>query len=129
MRAGAFWGVVGVCAVVGCGEMSPPDGAVGSGGGSSGGHCAADEVCAAGGATDGGGAASGGTTLIIEDDGGGGHDSGCGIHCTSDLKSVVDCDGSVVEECTGGDACLDAVCQADACAAAAESQSSMGCDY
>jgi len=53
----------------------------------------------------------------------------CLIHCSSDLKSVVDCHGVVTDECTDGSACLDGVCTAGACEVAHASQSSVGCDY
>ncbi|HEY5949831.1 MAG TPA: hypothetical protein VIV40_30255, partial [Kofleriaceae bacterium] len=55
---------------------------------------------------------------------------GCSRQCSSDLHSVVDCNGGVVEDCSGGLACdpTTYTCQ-DACAAADANHRSVGCDY
>jgi hypothetical protein len=91
-----------------------PDGAGGSPPAGSGGS--ADEVDGVG-----------GTPILMPDPPD--DDPECGIHCSGDLKSVLDCDGAVLDECTEGQACLDGACTDDACAVAQASQSSVGCDY
>jgi hypothetical protein len=57
-------------------------------------------------------------------------DAACGRQCSADLHAVVDCNGAVVEDCTGGLACdpTSYTCQ-DACAAAEANHRSVGCDY
>lgn len=67
------------------------------------------------------------------DDDPGGTDGGgvsCGRQCSDDLHSVVDCNGSVLEDCTGNLACdpTTYTCQ-DACVAAEQNHRSVGCDY
>ncbi len=57
-------------------------------------------------------------------------DAGCGRSCSADLHAVVDCNGDVIEDCSGGRACdpTSYTCQ-DACAAAEANHRSVGCDY
>lgn len=74
------------------------------------------------GADSGTGGAGGGLLL------GGGGPSGC-LECSADLKTVLDCDGNVVQECGGDQACLAGVCGDDPCGAAEAAKSSYGCDY
>ncbi len=58
-----------------------------------------------------------------------GGSSACGLSCSGDLKKVVDCNGEVIETCSGDGACLDGGCGNDPCGAAEASKSSYGCDY
>ena len=54
----------------------------------------------------------------------------CAPRCSEDLHQIVDCDGKVLETCSGADAC-DAsrgVCT-NACTAAESDRRSIGCDY
>ncbi len=59
-----------------------------------------------------------------DDDGSG----GCAQTCSADSSSVVDCHGNVVMACGAGDSCANGTCL-DACDAAAQNKSSVGCDY
>ncbi len=54
----------------------------------------------------------------------------CAYGCTPDLHSVVDCQGHVIQTCTGTDAC-DAVIGtcANACQVAVTAKQSVGCEY
>ena len=52
----------------------------------------------------------------------------CALTCSVDLRSVVSCDGAVVETCGAGLGCSPAGC-VDACTATAEARSSLGCDF
>ncbi|MSP26023.1 MAG: hypothetical protein EXR75_12855 [Myxococcales bacterium] len=55
---------------------------------------------------------------------------GCsGNSCSPDLKSIVDCDGMTVATCPPEQACANGMCIDDPCDAAAQSKSSVGCDY
>lgn len=49
--------------------------------------------------------------------------------CSADLKSITDCDGNVLQTCQNGQACAGGVCVDDACDAAKQSKSSVGCEY
>src|SRR5947207_772312 len=64
--------------------------------------------------------------------GGGGPGGGrtCGPQCSYDLHSVLDCDGKVVQQCSGTDGCDDAsgTCK-NACDVAKTTKQSVGCDY
>jgi hypothetical protein len=68
--------------------------------------------------------------------GNGGDDDGtvdsstCANSCSADGHSVVDCNGNVVTECSGSDACdtTTYTCQ-NACTAAESNHRSVGCDY
>lgn len=75
--------------------------------------------------TTGAGGGTGGGTLI----GGQGIGGGCAPECTADLKTVIDCNGNVIEECGGDQACLGGTCGNDPCGAAEAAKSSYGCDY
>ncbi len=72
--------------------------------------------------TGGSGAGFGGTGF------GGG--SACEVSCSPDLHEVVDCNGQVIETCTGTEGCSgkDGTCT-NACQAAVDNQSSVGCEY
>lgn len=80
-----------------------------------------------------GGASSGGSSS-----GGGGDDgpsllgeggSSCtGTHCSTDLHSIVDCNGNVVSTCPVGQGCSNDTC-IGACQAAIQSKGSLGCEY
>jgi hypothetical protein len=52
----------------------------------------------------------------------------CPLHCSSDLHSVLDCDGDVVTTCSADQGCGATGCVA-ACESAAENKSSVGCDF
>jgi hypothetical protein len=55
---------------------------------------------------------------------------GCGLGCSGDLRKVIDtCTGDVKMTCTGDTACLGTGCSPDACKAADEAQTSVGCSY
>jgi hypothetical protein len=53
---------------------------------------------------------------------------GCPSHCSSDLHSVVDCNGNVLSTCAGDQGCGPSGCVA-ACESAKLNKSSIGCDY
>jgi hypothetical protein len=64
-----------------------------------------------------------------DDDGGGsGSGSNAGYGCSSDLHDVLDANGNVIATCPDDQGCAAGVC-VDACAAAASSQGSVGCDF
>ena len=81
--------------------------------------------------TDGGGGDSdpfGGDGGPIFGDGGG-DGGGCGITCSSDLHSVLDCNGNTVTTCPDDQGCgAGGVC-VPACDSAKVNKSSIGCDY
>jgi hypothetical protein len=54
----------------------------------------------------------------------------CERRCSEDLHQIVDCDGNVIETCSGSDACdaSQGVCT-NACTAAEADRRSIGCDY
>ena len=53
----------------------------------------------------------------------------CGYGCSADLKSILDCNGNVLGECTGDQGCANGTCIDNPCEAAEVSKSSYGCDY
>ncbi len=61
--------------------------------------------------------------------GGYGTGGGCGPTCSADLKKVLDCNGVVIQTCTGDQACLNGECTDDPCGAAEASKSSYGCNF
>jgi len=61
-------------------------------------------------------------------DGGSGGDAQSGFGCSGDLRSVVDEHGNVVSTCPDDQGCSSGACIA-ACAAAAASHGSLGCDF
>lgn len=61
--------------------------------------------------------------------GGAGVGGSCGQGCTADLKKVVDCNGTVLQECGPDQGCANGACIDDPCEAAKVSSSSYGCDY
>src|SRR6202040_3758973 len=60
--------------------------------------------------------------------GDGGGDAGTSFGCSADLRSVVDATGHVVKTCPLDQGCASGECIA-ACAAAAASHGSLGCDF
>lgn len=54
--------------------------------------------------------------------------TGCANTCSADLHQVLDCNGNPVMTCPADQGCANGVCQ-DACQAAADGKSSIGCDY
>lgn len=52
----------------------------------------------------------------------------CARQCSGDGRQVLDCEGEVLEVCTDQQACAGSVC-VDACEAARDSNSTVGCDY
>ena len=79
-----------------------------------------------------GGDASGSGGGITVGAGGGlvGAGGGCGAVCSTDLHAVVDCNGNVVEQCTGLEGCdaTTGTC-ANACDAAVNNKQAVGCEY
>jgi len=58
-----------------------------------------------------------------------GSTSVCGAnHCSSDLRSLVDCDGNVLMTCPPTEGCSGTTC-VPACQSAEDNKSSLGCDY
>ena len=54
----------------------------------------------------------------------------CEPTCSSDLHSVVDCDGNLIEQCKGSDGCdVSAGVCTNACTAAINNKQSVGCEY
>jgi len=49
--------------------------------------------------------------------------------CSADLKKVLRCDGTLIQECGPDQACSPTGCTADSCAAAREAKSTYGCEY
>jgi hypothetical protein len=60
--------------------------------------------------------------------GGSSSSGGCDTHCSSDLHSVVDCNGNVVTACPADQGCGLNGCE-PACDSAKDNKSSIGCDY
>jgi hypothetical protein len=71
--------------------------------------------------------ASDGNNPILNTDGSG-YDTCSGTHCSSDLRSLVDCSGNVVMSCPANEGCANGGCVAP-CDAAAANKSTIGCDY
>jgi hypothetical protein len=99
------------------------------GGGAQGGAGAGMGGASSGGAMGGGGqgmAGTGGDDLTVGSSGTGGS---C-ITCSSDFHSVVDCQGNLLQKCTGTQGCdvMTATCT-DACKAAVNNKQSVGCEY
>lgn len=61
--------------------------------------------------------------------GGEGGASACANHCSADLHSYVDCDGNVLSTCPDGTACAPGGDCIAPCDAAAQNQSTIGCDF
>ena len=102
-----------VVGLVACGAGNDPDGTGGSGAGLSSG-------------TETTTGSSGGSTGAFSDGGGG--QAGCAVSCSTDLHSVIDCNGVVVTTCPPDQGCADAGC-VPACDAAIANKSSVGCEY
>src|SRR5690606_18457642 len=62
--------------------------------------------------------------------GGFGGGTTCGAVCSSDLHHVLDCNGNILQTCTGTDGCdsTTGTCE-NACEAAKNNKNSIGCDY
>ena len=65
---------------------------------------------------------------------GGGNFSGgggaCGVQCSADLHTVIDCNGTVVEQCMGDQGCdISTVTCVNACEAAVNNKQSVVCEY
>lgn len=93
-----------------------------------------DDDSTGNGAVSGTGGAGGTTDAVTNGNGGSvtvgvGVGGSCGTLCSADLKSVLDCNGNVLESCGTDQACLNGTCSNDPCGAADAAQSSYGCDY
>jgi IgGFc binding protein len=64
----------------------------------------------------------------LNEAGTGNHGGGC-LTCSSDLHSVIGCDGSLVQTCAANEGCLPGGTCGPACASASANQSTIGCDY
>jgi hypothetical protein len=100
-------------------DAATSSGATGSGGSGAG----TTGSGGAGGATASG---TGGAATTIEVDGGAG--GGAHFGCSADLRSVVDGKGATITTCPADQGCSEGAC-IDACAAAAASHGSLGCDF
>lgn len=72
---------------------------------------------------------SGGETIIFTD---GGKNDGpsCSVTCSSDFHTVIDCNGTLVQQCSGDQGCnLAAGSCTNACQAAVANKQSVGCEY
>jgi hypothetical protein len=60
-----------------------------------------------------------------------GHDSpSCNVTCSTDLHAVVDCNGNLVQQCSGMEGCdLSLGACTNACQAAVNNKQSVGCEY
>ncbi|MDB4956781.1 MAG: hypothetical protein JWO36_4350 [Myxococcales bacterium] len=64
------------------------------------------------------------------DDGAGNDVFSCQKQCSGDLHAVLDCNGNVITQCTGANACdASTFTCSDACTAAESNHRSIGCDY
>ncbi len=72
------------------------------------------------------GTSSGGSTGSFSEGGGG--NANCGLTCSADLHSIIDCNGNLVTSCPPDQGCANATC-VPACDAAIENKSSIGCEY
>ena len=79
---------------------------------------------------------SGGDTTTTANGGGGtdfttvqGSGGNCLSTCSTDLKNVIDCNGTLIESCGVDQACLGGTCSNDPCGAAEAQQATFGCDY
>ncbi len=104
-------------------------GGAGTGGASSGGAGGMSSGGAStGGASAGGTAGSGGTSGSGNGGSGFGGSSGC-VTCSTDFKSVTDCNGKVTQTCASGETCVAGACVKDPCTDAANAKAAYGCDY
>jgi len=59
-----------------------------------------------------------------------GGNSGCDVTCSPDLHAVLDCNGGIVEQCSGSQGCnAETGTCTNACEAAVQNESSVGCEY
>ncbi len=78
------------------------------------------------GASSGTGSGGSGGSLVFPVGGGG---PGCDVSCSTDLHSVIDCNGVVLEECPPDQGCGEGGVCVPACDAAAQNASTFGCDF
>src|SRR5262249_30873523 len=78
--------------------------------------------------TGGAGGGIGGSGGSSSPDGGVDFDGCSGLHCSSDLHSLVDCNGNAVMTCPGDQGCSGTSC-VTACTSASNNKSTFGCDY
>jgi hypothetical protein len=94
---------------------------------SSGGSASASTMSGSGGAGNSTGTALGG---MLFGDGSIPDSPVCGYHCSADRHQVLDCNNKVIATCMGSMACdLGNAGCSDACTAASDNKSSVGCDY
>ncbi len=76
------------------------------------------------------GTAQGGAGGVVLQGSGGNLPPGCEVTCSSDFHAVVDCNGNLIEQCTGTDGCdlVTGTCK-NACEAANDNKQSVGCEY
>jgi hypothetical protein len=82
--------------------------------------------------TGGGATGPSGTGGLVSFDAGNGTGGGgtcSGLHCSSDLHSVLDCNGDVVMTCPATEACGGGTCVGDPCTAATMNGSTIGCEF
>jgi len=82
-----------------------------------------------GGSPSGSGGAGGESTGTLTTVGVGGGDPNCDTRCSTDLHSVVDCNGTVVTECPADQGCSAEGTCVSACQSASENASTFGCDF
>jgi hypothetical protein len=95
--------------------------------------CGSSHPVQYGGSDGGGGSGSGGGSSGDDGPGSFGDSSSSGgpctgNHCSSDLRSVVDCNGNVISTCPSDQGCDNDMC-VPACQAAADAKGSLGCDF
>jgi len=81
-----------------------------------------------GGSGSGGGGGSGSSSGFQQFGDASGDGSACGPHCSSDLHSVIDCNGNVITMCPANQGCSGNTC-VDACQSASDNKSTIGCEY
>ncbi|MCA9621939.1 MAG: IgGFc-binding protein [Myxococcales bacterium] len=77
------------------------------------------------GKTNGAGGGDGGTSFTTGNGGG----STCDLSCSTDLHSVIDCDGNLVTQCPDDQGCGESGQCVPACDSAAQNASTFGCDF
>ncbi len=68
------------------------------------------------------------TPMLGTDDAATDAPTGCDVHCSSDLHTLLDCNGNVVKTCPADQGCSGTSC-VPACNSATANKSSIGCDY
>lgn len=125
-RLAGFLCLMGVGYAPGCGSGADAPPGASFGGGGSGGSSGSGGGGGPSGGAGGSAATDSGSGGGIQFDGG-----GCtGPHCSDDLRSIVDCDGKVLEACLGAEGCdQKTVTCMNACAASESAKRSIGCEY